>query len=304
VTLVPAVALIGVPSSAGARNVGQEGAPAALAAAGLTDALRGAGLEIRDLGSLPRVTFAPDPLAPRAQNLPLVAAVARMVAERVRAAREAGALPLVVGGDCTVTLGVVAGASSGASPLGLVYFDGDVDMNVPEDSPSGIFDGMVLAHLLGQGAGALRRIGSRFPLVREEEVALFGYNPDAGYIDPGEESKLLASSIRRYPVSSLRGRAAAAAREALASFPAATERVLVHFDVDVVDGDEFGAADLPHRGGLSLRHALEALRVFVQTERFAGLVVTEFNVAHDPQGELARRLVAGLADAFRGAPWA
>lgn len=65
-------ALIGVPSSAGARRTGQERAPAALRAAGLLEKLRAAGLDIEDHGDLPTVTFHPDPEHPRQQNLALV----------------------------------------------------------------------------------------------------------------------------------------------------------------------------------------------------------------------------------------
>lgn len=298
---MPPLALIGVPSSAGARRLGQEGAPGALAAAGLAEALRAAGLDVADLGETPRVSFAPDRLAPGSQNLALVAGVARMVAERVAAAHARGALPLVIGGDCSITVGAVAGALQRSSDLGLVYFDGDVDMNVPEDTPSGIFDGMVLAHLVGQGARELAGIGPRFPLLREQDVVLFGYNPESGYVDPGEARRLNASSVHRYPLSSVRGRAEEAAREALLRFPAAVGRILVHFDVDVVDFDEFPAADVPHPGGLTLAEASKALRVFVGTPRFAGLVVTEFNAERDPDAALARRLVAILAGAFGGA---
>lgn len=300
---MPPLALIRVPSSAGARHVGLEGAPAALAAAGLVEALRAAGLEVVDQGALPRVSFAPDPVAPRAQNLALVAAVARQVAQRVRAVLQAGMLPLVIGGDCTVTLGVVAGVLERSASLGLVYCDADLDLEVPEESPSGIFDGMVLAHLLGQGAGELARIGSRFPLLQDNDVVLFGYNMASGYVDPGEERKLAASSMRRYPLRSVHAGPEAAAQEALERFPVTTSRILIHFDVDVIDGDVFPAADLPHRGGLTLAEAETALQVLVATPRFAGLVVTEFNAARDPDRALARRLVELLAHAFRGARW-
>jgi arginase len=253
-----------------------------------------------DQGALPRVSFAPDPLSPQAQNLPLVAAVARQVAQRVSAALRQGMRPLVIGGDCTVTLGVVAGILEHAASPGLVYVDGDLDMNVPEDSPSGIFDGMVLAHLLGQGAGELCRIGPRFPLLQDDDVVLFGYNASSGHVDPWEQRKLAASSMRRYSAACVRQSPAETAEMALAGLGDPSSRVLVHFDVDVLDSTEFPAVDLPHTGGLTRTELQAALRVFVQSPRFAGLVVTEFNAARDPDLALARRLVDLLADAFRG----
>lgn len=54
------IALIGVPSSAGARLVGQEHAPQSLRTAGLAEGLNMAGHEVVDLGDLPQVSFFPD----------------------------------------------------------------------------------------------------------------------------------------------------------------------------------------------------------------------------------------------------
>ena len=49
--------------------------------------------------------------------------VAQRVAAEVAAIRGDGRLPLVLGGDCTITLGALDGFGEG----GLVYFDGDAD---------------------------------------------------------------------------------------------------------------------------------------------------------------------------------
>ena len=62
---MPRLALIGVPSSAGGRRTGQEGAPAAFRAAGLLERLRERGLDVADLGDLPPVSFRPDPEHPQ-----------------------------------------------------------------------------------------------------------------------------------------------------------------------------------------------------------------------------------------------
>jgi len=51
------------------------------------------------------------------------------------------------------------------SNLGLIYFDGDIDMNTPEDTTSGILDGMGMAHITGHVTNELSRISSSKPLV-------------------------------------------------------------------------------------------------------------------------------------------
>ena len=172
------VGIIGVPSSAGARQTGQEQAAQAFRQASLNEHLRSAGLSVTDFGDLPEVPFRPDPQHPKSQNLQLVVEVAKNVADQVEEVVRKGCLPVVLGGDCTITLGVLAGLLSQEPKLGLMYLDGDLDLNTPDTTPSGIFDGMVMAHIIGKGVPALSHLGPRYPLMAEENIALFGYNTD------------------------------------------------------------------------------------------------------------------------------
>ena len=71
------IALVGVPSSAGARQTGQELAPGRLRKAGIVESLRSAGHLIMDLGDVPRVAYSPDREHPSRQNLHLVTRVVR-----------------------------------------------------------------------------------------------------------------------------------------------------------------------------------------------------------------------------------
>ena len=102
--------LIGVPTSMGAFAPGQEKGPEALREADLLGRLSRAGVEVVDHGDGGGVRrWRPDKGSRRAQNLPAVMEVVRETAGRVGKAHAAGHLPLVVGGDCTIELGTVAG---------------------------------------------------------------------------------------------------------------------------------------------------------------------------------------------------
>ena len=73
------IALIGVPSSAGARQVGQEEAPRSLRRAGLVERLRSHGRDVVDLGDLTQVSFSADRQNPKQQNLARVLGVLEQV---------------------------------------------------------------------------------------------------------------------------------------------------------------------------------------------------------------------------------
>jgi arginase len=288
------ICIVGVPSSAGARQTGQERAPQSFRRAGFIEHLHSAGLEVIDLGDLPEVPYRPDQQHPKAQNLQLVVDVANRVTNKVEGAVRDDALPIILGGDCTITLGVVAGLISHAPNLGLMYIDGDLDLNTPDSTPSGIFDGMVMAHMTGKGVDTLARLGPRYPLMAEEDIVLFGYNTEAGAIDAVEIEILQHCQMMKYPVSQIRGKARESAREALSQLENKADSILIHFDVDAIDFDDFPSGDVPHYHGLSFDEAMSALDVFIASRKFVALVITEFNADRDPDGTLAARFVGAV----------
>src|ERR1700730_844123 len=119
----PRGTVIGAPSSAGAHHAGQERAPAALRAAGFVDRLRAAGIDVVDLGDVVDATFTPDDVEATARGLSTVVDVARAVADAVAGGVAGHRLPVVLGGECTITLGVVAGVQRGHPDAGVMYFD-------------------------------------------------------------------------------------------------------------------------------------------------------------------------------------
>jgi hypothetical protein len=90
--------------------------------------------------------------------------------------------------------------------------------------------------------------------------------------------------------------AAVAARLAMERMHALNHEFILHFDVDVINSDEFPWTDFPGSGGLSLREVREALRVFVSQQNLAAFVVAGYNPELDSDGKGARQLIDLLAD--------
>jgi arginase len=225
-----------------------------------------------------------------------VVKVARQVADTVATAVERELIPIVLGGDCTITLGVVAGLLRNQPDLGLIYFDGDADLTTPETTHSGIFDSMGVSHLIGDGAPELAHIGPRFPLLPQDRIVLFGFHPYE--IEPEESRLLEASAMLQYPVTSM-DRPVELAAEARARLEQRARAIAVHFDVDVMDSAEVPLADWPHYDALSFGDAMHCLSVFVGSQKLAALVVTEINPDHDPDGLLVRQFIDAFAGALR-----
>jgi len=286
------VSVLGVPTSAGSHNPGQEKAPAAWRAAGLVDGLREAGLDVEDRGDLPATPFRPTEPVDGLRDLDRVVAVAQAVAGEVSAIRADGRLPLVLGGDCTITLGVLAGSGD----TGLIYFDGDADLAAPDRTNSAVADTMGMTHMLGGGSPRLARLGPRFPLVAQGQVVLFGFDP--AELDTREWTELVSRHLYAVPAPAVRTDPAGRAREARAYLEDRTDSYLVHLDVDVLHTGLFPLANFPHFAGLTLEAAGACLGEFTASPWLDGLVITEVNPDHDPGGHLVRTLAQVLTRAL------
>lgn len=294
--------VVGAASSAGTHYAGQEHAPAALRAAGLIDRLVAAGLTVADRGDVVTEVFAVDHTNPTRRNFPAVLRTARHVADVVSDVVAGGAVPLVLGGDCTVTVGVVAGVRRVRPDAGLFYFDGDADLATPEATSSGILDAMGIAHLIGLIDNVLAHISGYRPLLPSNRLVLFGIDEN----DPEsfrEEVLRDHPGVRWYPDHMVRRDPPGIARRALDGLSIGAG-VILHFDVDAVDSGDLPLANYPHYGtGVSLDAAAKALAVAAAAPDLTAVVLTEVNPSHDPDGQQLRRyvdavggaLVAGLA---------
>jgi arginase len=285
------IALLGAPTSAAVLSLGHEGAPAALRAAGLVERLSSIGYVVADLGDDPPQQYKPDENSPRARNLPGVLAAIEALKPRVEQAVKSAALPLILGGDCSIALATVAGVRRYFRHVSMIYIDRDADLNTPASTPSGCVDGMVVSHLTGRGAPELVRFWGEPPLVREPDLALFGVER----LDPPEEDLLRQSPLRRYLAKDVRRKGATvAAQEALDRIRGNGNEFILHFDVDVIA--DFHATNYPGSGGLSIEEVREALLVFVQQKHLAAIEVTSYNPTKDSDGRAAKLIVDLLTE--------
>lgn len=228
--------------------------------------------------------------------------MARDTAAGVGRILAAGRVPFVLGGDCSITLGVVAAFVAAGRRPALVYMDGGPDLYTPDTRANGNLDAMGLAHMLAL-PGHLPEVaaaGPRVPLLTPGLVLSYGDAlPESG---ADHEAALLADlGIVRFTAGEVRAGARAAAARAVAAAEAVSATFVVHFDVDVLRFVAMPIADVPDSGdeprGLSLDEATESLATFVASPRFGGLVLTEVNPDHAPDPATLSDFAAAVAGA-------
>ena len=293
--------VIGVPTSAAAFAAGQEQAPGALRNAGLLEVLRSAGVDVRDHGDRPVWRWRPDREQPRAQNVGAIVEIVQDTARRVEASLARGEVTLVLGGDCTVGIGTVAGHVSASGRVGLIYFDTHADLNVPASVPEGALDWMGLAHMLGEAEAveALVGAGPRAPLLDPADVLLFAWGPEQA--TAFEREVIQRRQVAAIAVDEVAADPAGAATRARARMEPRCDHLLVHFDVDVIDFTDTPLSENTGRNeGLSFEQALQALDALAASPIFGGLTITELNPDHAEEGahsieRFAERVAMSLA---------
>jgi arginase len=228
----------------------------------------------------------------RAANASTVIDRAGQVASLVRSAPAEDTI-LVLGGDCTVGVGTVAGLLDRSARLGLIYVDRHADLNVPGSTVDGALDWMGVAHMLDiDGAvDGLAALAGQRPMLSAEQISFLGLGPHTDF-----EAEVIAD--RRLPVVDVRSAASdplRSARTALSPL-AACDSLAVHFDVDLVDFLDAPLAENTDRGAApSLNACGEILSALLRDERMRALTVTEFNPHHGSQdGDTTRRLLQVL----------
>ena len=221
------------------------------------------------------------------------------LADRLEELLDAGAFPLVLGGDCSILLGGML-ALRRRGRYGLVSVDGGLDFRHPGNAqvvgPVGSVAGEDLAVVTGRGAEALTDLEGRGPLVRDADVVAVGHRGLEGIAD-----EVLATPMTLFDAGTLRrlGPEEVARRALAALHGHGVEGFWVHVDADVLDPSIMPAVDSPEPGGLTFQELAALLAALTADGAATGMQLTIFDPELDGDGHLAAELtatvVAGLA---------
>ena len=284
------VHIIGVPLDLGSGRRGVDMGPSALRIAGLGDRIASLGYQVIDRGNLP------SPIAEtkasgheRKKYAREIGRVCQRLFQAALASLDAGALPIVLGGDHSLAAGSVAATAAHArrrhKRIGLLWIDAHGDMHTPETSTSGNVHGMPLAALLGPEPRELSRIGDFSPKIRPANTVLLGLRN----LDPGEKQQVLDSGIHVFTMKDIdREGLATVAERALALAARGTAGVHVSFDLDACDPSIAPGVGTPVQGGLSYREAHTLMELIADSGQITSLDMVEVNPILDIQNTTAQ----------------
>jgi arginase len=174
------------------------------------------------------------------------------------------------------------------SPVGAIWFDAHGDMNTPETTPSGFFDGMPLAVATGLCHRELRQRITDTPPVPPAHTLLVGIRD----LDPGERRNIEESGMLLLRWEPMRGEGVAGALgPKLDLLRSRVEEIYLHIDIDVLDPAYAPGVDYRTPGGLNPDELEEAIRLIASRFRLRAASLTAYNPDHE---ERDRTLQSGL----------
>ena len=274
--------MLGVPLRSGSLYPGSENDAQAYRDAGLVSRLQRAGRRAVDDGDVAIPSYLPHHTIPPIRSWPGPRIAWDCVSERVAPyLAQPGAVPFLVGCDCSVVVGTTqALMRSAADGVHVLYLDGDFDDAAPDP-----------ARCQSAAAAAVWLLTRRSPFwsgppLPPSHVTVLGWSTPSA--SGGQTRSVSLADVRTLGPRE-------AARRSLDVIPASAS-ILVHLDVDVLQKAEMPAAYFPHTEGLRLAETAELLEVILADPRIRLIEVSEYASLRD----VDQRGVGALVDLLTG----
>jgi len=292
--------LIGAPIDFGAGRRGVDMGPSAIRYAGLAAALERLGYHVRDTGNLAvPVMESSEQQNPQLRYLKPILEMASALADRVADSIALGHFPLALGGDHSLSLGSVRGATRRRN-LGVIWLDAHGDFNTDATSPSGNIHGMPLAALCGLGDARLVKLGNPARMVNPRNVVVVG----ARDLDAGERALLQERGVSVIAMEQIdRIGMFEAVQRALEIASRGTEGIYLSLDLDALDPLDAPGVGTPVPGGLTYREAHLACEMIAESGRLVGMDLVEVNPILDERNRTALLAVELAASALGKRVW-
>ncbi|MEU8895714.1 agmatinase [Nocardia sp. NPDC048505] len=203
----------------------------------------------------------------------------------------AGAVPVVLGGDHTISLGTMRALAAHRRPerTALVHFDAHADT---DDTQFGLREahGTQMRRLVEEGAVAGADL---------IQIGLRGYWPA-----PPALEWMAANGLRSYEMSEIGARGLPAVlAEVVATATAHASAVHLSVDIDVADPAAAPGTGTPEPGGFTSRELLDSVRALAQRLPLAGVEIVEVSPPYDHAETTAYLANRVVLEALSGIAW-
>lgn len=276
------VNLIGVPIFFGCDKKGVDLAPNKLREKDIPQIIKDNNHSVYDLGNLyvPKKKECDKFLAHK--NMKYVDSIIEVntnLAHTVYSSLKSGSFPFVIGGDHSLGLGSISGASKYYDNLAVIWIDAHGDINTYETSPSGNVHGMPLAAAMGIGHDTLTNIYFKGQKVDPKNVFIIG----ARDLDSGELQLIEDYKLNVYTTEEVQKRGVKDILNDIKEILIKNKIEAVHlsFDIDSIDPKFLPGTGTPVENGLTVNEAKFILKSLLETKLIKSMDFVELNTELD-----------------------
>ncbi|MBS7345254.1 MAG: arginase [Caryophanon sp.] len=287
------VSLLGVPMDLGQTRRGVDMGPSAIRYAGVTERLERLGYTVKDYGNVTvdNRTIEED-THENLKNLIAVVQTSRRIRDAVKTMLEDESVPLLLGGDHSMSIGTLAAITTHYENIGVIWYDAHGDLNVPKTSPTGNIHGMPLAVNLGFGHEMLTEIGAR--KLKPENVVLMG----ARDLDEGERAFIKEHNMLVFTMHEVDMLGMATVMHKTLEHLQHTDGIHLSLDLDALDPMYCPGVGTPVLGGVTYRESHLAMEMLAASKRIVSAEFVEVNPILDERNKTAEVAVALIASLF------
>jgi arginase len=287
------LSVIGVPLDLGASNLGVNLGPAAFRHQGIVSKLTSAGFTLADTGDVAvHERSQLDPGNPKLKYLDEIIRVNSELAGRVETAVKQGSKVVVLGGDHSVNLGTLAGASAAVNgQIGQIYFDAHGDMNTDQTTLSGNIHGMDLAADMGFGPDTLTKLHTPERKLDPRNLLHIGGSD----WDQAELDLIAREKLQVFTLFDVLTKGLGALIQLVDDLAERAPNIWISLDLDSIDQIYAPGAGMPNPKGLSYREIATIAEYIGAHCNVIGIDIVEYNPLQDDRGrtaELAIELTA------------
>ena len=213
---------------------------------------------------------------PKLKYLDQVVSANNGLAVKVLSALESNTLPFIVGGDHSLALGSIAGASKFlGNDLAVIWIDAHGDINTEETSPSGNIHGMPLAASMGIGYKKLTSIFFDDFKIKPENVFILACRD----LDAGEIALIDELNINVWTNEDINVKGTDVVVNELLSIikEKNIENIHLSYDIDCLDPEYVPGTGTPVTDGLSFGESKILLESILGTSLVRSIDFVEYN---------------------------
>lgn len=290
------VNLIGVPLFYGSDKKGADFSPNKLREKKITEIIHNNNHKIYDCGNIyiPEVTECDKySFHPKMKYLDPIVEVNTNLAQVVYSSLTSGFFPFMIGGDHSLGLGSICGASKYCKNLAVIWVDAHGDINTDETTFSGNVHGMPLAAAMGFGPEVLTDIYFKGRKVDPKNVFIVG----ARSLDEGEIKLIKDKHLNLYSTEDIMEKGINSVLDEIHKKLIENNIDSVHlsFDIDCLDSSIVPGTGTPVVNGMTLSDAKYLLKYLMETRMVKSMDLVELNTLLDKEDETTD-LVLDLVD--------